>query len=83
MRNKSLNFNAKGFLIPNINISSICVELETEFVINIHSARRKHLFDNYMKYANSLKNELAESSLSQWVDGSLLAKRLNLVILMS
>jgi len=60
-----LNFNAKGFLTPNINISSTCGELETEFVSNINSARRKLLFDNYMKYANSLKNELAESSLLQ------------------
>lgn len=73
--NTMLHFNAKGFLIPNLNISSSLEELESEFVDNIDSERRRHLFTKYVEYSNLLKSKLTESSLLQWIDGSFISKK--------
>jgi len=54
-----LHFNAKGLLTPNLNISSSIEELESEFVINVNSERRRILYYKYLNYANLLKKELA------------------------
>lgn len=70
-----LNFSTKGFLIPNLNISSNLIELESEFVIKINSERRKFLFNKYTEYSNLLKNELEYSFLLQWIDGSFISKK--------
>lgn len=68
-------FNSKGFLVPNLNIQSSVKELEVEFVTKIGSDRRRLLFENYIRYSNSLKKELEYVPFLQWVDGSFVSKK--------
>jgi hypothetical protein len=68
-------FNAKGLLVPNSNIGSNLEEFETEFVKNIGSKVRRHLFEKYMDYTMSLKKELTFGSFFQWIDGSFVSKK--------
>ena len=64
-----LQFNHKGFLIPNGIIASDLFELKNNFVDSIISEKRKELFEQYLFYSNSLKKSCGDSYL-QWINGS-------------
>jgi hypothetical protein len=70
---RMLKFNSNGLLIPDINIQSDIVELESIFVTSV-STRRVELFEKYISYTNSLKVLCNNSELTQWVDGSFVTK---------
>ena len=69
-----LQFNSKGLLIPNTNIKSNITELEKEFVTSL-DPHRTELFQKYIHYSDSLKSELSDIPLLQWIDGSFVTKK--------
>lgn len=71
-----LKFNSRGFLTPNLNISSDVEELENEFVKKTGNVKRKHLFEFYRAYSAQLRQLVGNIALLQWVDGSFVTKKI-------
>ena len=61
-----LQFNNKGYLIPDKNISSTLAELEQTFKIN---NIRVDINNLYLKYSDELKKIIGKE-IKQWIDGS-------------
>ena len=64
-----IQFNHRGFITPNANVSSSLNELNKVFVKDSESGKRNELFEKYCYYSNSLK-ELCKISYLQWINGS-------------
>jgi len=64
-----LQFNPKGYLMPNGNITSDLRELKEIFTHNTASDKRNEIFEKYLVYSNSLKDSCSQPYL-QWVNGS-------------
>ncbi len=71
-----LEFNLKGFLVPDKNIRSSIEEFETVFVNSIQSVKRKELFNNYISYSTALKQLCNGVDFKQWIDGSYVTKKM-------
>ncbi|WP_338768928.1 hypothetical protein WAF17_08795 [Bernardetia sp. ABR2-2B] len=72
-----LEFDNKGFLIPNDVIPSSLQELEQFFVLEMPTGQRKHHFDSYLNYSKELKKLCKDIELTQWIDGSFVTKKEN------
>lgn len=70
-----LSFNHNGLLVPGNNIPSDILELEKVFVTNIHTTKRRELFDNYLLYSKSLKELCNGIKIVQWIDGSFVTQK--------
>ena len=72
-----LTFNNSGLLVTDYTISSTLKEIETVFVNEIPSNKRKMLFDKLIIYNNELKSNCELMELHQWIDGSFITKKRN------
>lgn len=72
-----LTFNHSGLLVPDNKINSTFQELENEFVTKITSAKRKEIFESYVKYIEDFKKLCNLEELHQWVNGSFVTKKHN------
>jgi hypothetical protein len=72
-----LEFDQKGFLIPDNIIRSTLKELEHVFVEKIPTESRKKHFESYLNYSKELKKLCGNSELIQWIDGSFITKKEN------
>lgn len=72
-----LIFNTSGLLVPDHIILSTIQEFEQEFVTNIATAKRKALFNSYVKYNEDFKKVCKLEELHQWIDGSYVTKKEN------
>lgn len=50
-----LIFNSSGLLVPDNKTTSSLEELETEFVKNIPTPKRKEIFEAYKNYSGQFK----------------------------
>jgi len=65
-----LQFNDRGFLIPETIIKSSFNEFKDEFSINLKEGKREELFKLYKLYCKDLKTLCDNNELTQWIDGS-------------
>lgn len=72
-----LEFDSKGFLIPDNAIRSTLQELEQVFVEGIKTGDRRKHFDAYLNYSKELKKLCGNIELVQWIDGSFITKKEN------
>ena len=71
-----INFNARGFIIPSLNVLSSIQEFETVFVQNINTVQRTHLFACYNRYLNDLTKVIGNGH-RQWIDGGYTTQKPN------
>jgi len=57
-----------------MNIPASRSDFEKEFVTNIPSVERRDLFENYIRYSESLKALCSEGTVLQWINGSFVTK---------
>jgi hypothetical protein len=72
-----LEFDQKGFLIPDNIIRSTLKELEQVFVKEMPTGNRKQHFESYLNYSKELKKLCGNIELIQWIDGSFITKKEN------
>lgn len=72
-----LIFNNTGLLVPDNKISSNIKEIDSIFVQQLPSEKRKQLFDKLLMYNEELKSMTGVSELHQWIDGSFVTKKTN------
>lgn len=72
-----LTFNHSGLLVPDNKINSTVQELENEFVFNIPTAKRKEIFDAFIRYNEDFKKVCDLLELHQWINGSFVTKKNN------
>ena len=70
-----LVFNSSGLLVPDNKIVSSLEELETEFVNNIPTPKRKEIFEAYKHYVEQFKEQCNLQELHQWINGSFVTKK--------
>jgi hypothetical protein len=70
-----LIFNCSGLLVPDNKITSSLEELETEFVKNIPTPKRKEIFEAYKNYSGQFKKVCNLQELHQWINGSFVTKK--------
>lgn len=70
-----LEFDTKGFLIPDNVIHSSLQELEQVFVEGMKTGERKKHFEAYLNYSKELKKLCGDIELIQWIDGSFITKK--------
>jgi hypothetical protein len=70
-----LIFNSSGLLVPDNKITSSLEELETEFVKNIPTPKRKEIFEAYKNYSGQFKKVCNLQELHQWINGSFVTKK--------
>ena len=57
-----LTFNHSGLLVPDNKINSTIQELESEFVLNLPTVKRKEIFDAYIKYNEDFNKKARNDS---------------------
>lgn len=72
-----IEFDNKGFLIPDDAIPSTLQEFEQVFVKQMPTEQRKQHFESYLNYSKELKNLCGGIELIQWIDGSFVTKKEN------
>ena len=70
-----LNFDDKGFLIPDNSIRTSLDDFEQIFVKNIPTQERKTHYQSYLNYSKKLKALCGNVELLQWIDGSFVTKK--------
>lgn len=70
-----LIFNSSGLLAPDNKITSTLEELETEFVKNIPTPKRKEIFEAHINYSDQFKKVCNLKELHQWINGSFVTKK--------
>jgi hypothetical protein len=69
-----ITFDNKGYLIPNSKIECSFSEFKFHFVDSITSKTRLEIFNNFVDYANELKELLGVEQLCQWINGSFVTR---------
>lgn len=72
-----IKFNSKGLLVPDTITRVTLDEFYACFVHSMNSNTRSVIFENYMRYSESLKVLLGGKPLCQWIDGSYVTRKLN------
>lgn len=71
-----LEFNKRGFLIPDRNINTTIEGFEDTFAAGL-SSHRRDLFDKSLYYSTELKKTLEIEYLLQWINGLYVTKEDN------